>query len=84
MANAQKPWTRLTVTRERDGHTKTSLAAKVIMPTTGKPMSLGYLNDLETGRREPNPSITLLLARALNVPVSYIEKEDRIDGRPAA
>lgn len=80
METTQKPWERLTITRELTGHTKTSLANATLMPS-GKPMSLGYLNDLEKGRREPNPAVTLKLARTLNVPMAFIEKEDRIEGR---
>ncbi len=76
MENMQKPWERLQITRELAGHTKTSLAK-------ASSLSLGYLNDLEKGRREPNPSVTLKLCRALNVPLTYLEKYDRIEGRAA-
>lgn len=37
-------------------------------------MSLGYLSDLERGRRNPNPRIIKKLAVALNVPMSVLEK----------
>lgn len=57
----------LVVLREKDGHTKTSLAAKA-------EMSLGYLADLESGRRKGNPAVIKRLAAALNVPVSMLEK----------
>lgn len=77
METTQKTWDRLTITRELAGHTKTSLAKLA-------GISLGYVNDMEKGRREPNPAVTLKLARALNVPMSFIEKEDRIEGRFAA
>jgi len=72
-------WWELRVLREKDGHTLTSLAAAV-PPGPGeaeKGMSLGYLSDLENGRRQPNPAITKRLARALNVPVSVLEKDRR-------
>lgn len=63
-------WTSLRVLREKDGHTLTSLAHAA-------DMSLGYLSDLENGRREPNPRVTLKLAHALNVPTSVLEKHRR-------
>jgi DNA-binding XRE family transcriptional regulator len=63
-------WTSLRVLREKDGHSLTSLARAA-------DMSLGYLCDLENGRREPNPRITLRLAHALNVPTSVLEKHRR-------
>jgi transcriptional regulator with XRE-family HTH domain len=70
MQTNRQPWTALRVLREKDGHTMTSLAR-----TAG--MSLGYLSDLENGRREPNPRVTLKLAQALNVPTSVLEKHRR-------
>lgn len=70
-------WQELRVIREKDGHTLTSLAG-----TVG--MSLGYLSDLENGRREPSARVTKKLAVALNVPVSVLEKHRRIDDDPAA
>ena len=72
-----KPWLELRTLREKDGHSLSSLARAVTMPT-GRPMSLGYLNDLEKGRREPSTVITKLLAVALNVPVSVLEKDRRV------
>ncbi|HUX70847.1 MAG TPA: helix-turn-helix transcriptional regulator [Cellulomonadaceae bacterium] len=68
----QQPWISLRVIREKDGHTLTSLAK------AAGGMSLGYLSDLEAGKREPNPAITRRLAVALNVPISVIEKDRRI------
>lgn len=56
----------LAVLREKDGHTKTSLAK-----VAG--ISLGYLADLESGRRKGNPVVIGALAKALNVPRSMIE-----------
>lgn len=60
-------WLELRVIREKDGHSLTSLAKAA-------GMSLGYLSDLENGRRWPNATVTKKLARALNVPVSVLEK----------
>lgn len=71
---AQPPdiWWELRVLREKDGHSKTTLAQATVLD--GKPMSLSYLTDLENGRRQPNAKVTKALARALNVPVSVLEK----------
>lgn len=63
-------WLELRVIREKDGHSLTSLAKAA-------DMSLGYLSDLENGKREPSAPITKKLARALNVPLSVLEKERR-------
>lgn len=60
-------WLELRVIRTKDGHTLTSLAEAA-------GMSLGYLSDLENGRRRPNAKVTKKLAVALNVPVSVLEK----------
>jgi transcriptional regulator with XRE-family HTH domain len=71
-------WWELRVIREKDGHSLTSLA-RVVPPAPGQKrppgMSLGYLCDLENGRREPSPEITARLAKALRVPVSVLTKE---------
>ena len=67
-----KTWQELRVLREKDGHSLTSLA-------DAADMSLGYLSDLENGRREPNARVTKKLAVALNVPVSVLEKHRRIE-----
>lgn len=74
MSTAPQPktWQELRVIREKDGHSLTSLAKAASM-------SLGYLSDLENGRREPNARVTKQLAIALNVPVSVLEKHRRID-----
>jgi transcriptional regulator with XRE-family HTH domain len=69
-----KVWTELRVIRTKDGHSLASLARAAVDPDTEKPMSLGYLSDLENGKREPNPRIIKRLAQALNVPVSMLEK----------
>lgn len=63
-------WWELRVIREKDGHSLTSLAKAA-------GMSLGYLSDLENGRRWPNAGVTKKLAVALNVPVSVLEKPRR-------
>ena len=70
--NGKRTWQELRVIREKDGHSLTSLAEAA-------GMSLGYLSDLENGRREPNARMTKKLAVALNVPVSVLEKDRRID-----
>lgn len=74
MADTTAPdiWWELRVIREKDGHTLTSLAKAA-------DMSLGYLSDLENGRRWPNATMTKKLAVALNVPVSVLEKARRED-----
>lgn len=74
-------WWELRVIREKDGHSLTSLAKATVL--NGKPMSLGYLSDLENGRRFPNAQVTRALAVALNVPISVLEKPRPIDGRVA-
>lgn len=65
-------WLELRVIREKDGHSLSSLAKAV-------PMSLGYLSDLENGQRWPSASVTKKLAQALNVPVSVLERDRRIE-----
>lgn len=66
----------LAVLREKDGHSKSSLAEAA-------GMSLGYLSDLESGRRKGNPEVITKLARALNVPRSMIEKRRQDEQVPA-
>lgn len=77
MPPAPRIWTELRVLREKDGHSLASLARATINPDTGKAMSLGYLSDLENGKREPSARITKLLANSLHVPLSMIEKRSR-------
>ena len=60
-------WQELRRARRNRGHTLTSLAKAA-------GMSLGYLSDLENGRRRPNATVTKKLAVALNVPASVLEK----------
>lgn len=76
--NNRKVWLELRVIREKDGHSLASLA-RAVKNAEGKPMSLGYLSDLENGKREPSAAITKRLAQALNVPVSVLEKDRRIE-----
>jgi transcriptional regulator with XRE-family HTH domain len=56
----------MTVLREKGGHTLTSLATQ-----TG--YSVGYINDLEKGRRAGNGAVIRAVAGALNVPASMLE-----------
>lgn len=72
----RRTWQELRVIREKDGHSLTSLAKAA-------GISLGYLSDLENGRREPNATMTKKLAVALNTPVSVIEKHRRIESEVA-
>jgi transcriptional regulator with XRE-family HTH domain len=61
------PWLELRVLRERDGYTLTGLARE-------SGISLGYLSDMENGRRWPNPAMTKKLADSLKVPYSVLVK----------
>ncbi len=61
-------WWELRVLREKDGHSITSLAKTA-------QVGLGYLCDLENGRREPTPQVTKKIATALGVPVSVLKKD---------
>jgi transcriptional regulator with XRE-family HTH domain len=72
----RQPWLELRVLRTKDGHSLTTLAKAA-------EMSLGYLSDLEKGRREPNARVTKKLAAALNVPVSVLEKQRHDEPVPA-
>lgn len=60
-------WWELRVIREKDGHSLTSLAKAA-------GISLGYLSDMENGRRWPNAVQTKKLATTLGVPVSVLAK----------
>lgn len=42
-------------------------------------MSLSYLSDLERGRQLPSAEATRKLAKALNVPISVLERERYVD-----
>lgn len=57
----------LRVLREKDRMSKTALAKAA-------GISLGYLADLESGRRKGNPEVIGKLADALNVPMSLLER----------
>jgi transcriptional regulator with XRE-family HTH domain len=57
----------LAVLRQKDGHTITTLAALA-------GYSVGYINDLEKGRRKGNASVIRRLADVLNVPMSMLER----------
>lgn len=63
-------WVELRVLREKDGHSLSSLAKAA-------GVALGHLSDLENGKREPTAAVTKKLSRALNVPVSVLEKHRR-------
>jgi len=60
-------WVQLRVIRTKDGHSITSLSK-------ASGISVSYLSELESGKREPNARMTKKLAVALNVPVSILEK----------
>lgn len=72
MATERKQWLELRVLREKNGDSLTSLSKR-------SKVSLSYLSQLESGDREPNPVVTKKLAIALNVPLSVLEKERRIE-----
>ncbi|MCU1589236.1 MAG: family transcriptional regulator [Frankiales bacterium] len=59
--------THLVRLREKDRQSKTQLAKAA-------GISLGYLADLESGRRKGNPAVIGKLADALNVPTSMLER----------
>ena len=59
-------WVELRVLREKDGHSLSSLSRTA-------DVALGYLSDLENGKRRPSPAVIVKLARALNVPKSMLE-----------
>lgn len=68
MTDTRSTWLELRVIRTKDGHSLSSLARAA-------DMSLGYLSDLENGKREPSASITKKLAETLKVPVSVLQKD---------
>lgn len=65
-------WKELRVIRQKDGHSLSSLSREARI-------SLGYLSDLENGRRWPNATQVKKLAIALNCPVSVLERTRRVD-----
>lgn len=62
----------LRILREKDGHTKTSLAKAA-------GMAVGYLADLENGHRPGNAVVIAKLADALNVPKSMLEARREVE-----
>ena len=65
-------WTEFRVLRTKDGQSLTDVHKR-----TG--ISLGHLSDLENGRRLPTPPTLKKVAKALNVPVSVLERQARFD-----
>lgn len=61
-----KTWIELRVLREKDGHSLSSLSREA-------KVALGYLSDLENGKRRPSAAVIVKLATALNVPKSMLE-----------
>lgn len=68
MTTTHSTWLELRVIRTKDGHSLSSLARAA-------DMSLGYLSDLENGKRQPSAAITKKLAETLKVPVSVLQKD---------
>lgn len=73
-------WHSLRVVRERSGWASADLARKTVL--NEKPMSPGYLSDLENGKRWPNAKVIKALALALNVPYTVLERHDHPDDHP--
>lgn len=67
-----KTWIELRVLREKDGHSLSSLSRE-------SSVSLGYLSDLENGKRRPTAPVIAKLAKALNVPKSMLEPRRDLD-----
>lgn len=65
-------WTEFRVFRTKDGQSLTD-----VHNATG--LSLGHLSDLENGRRLPTPATLKKIARALNVPMSALERQAYTD-----
>jgi transcriptional regulator with XRE-family HTH domain len=65
-------WTEFRVVRDKDGQSLTD-----IHRATG--ISLSHLSDLESGRRLPTPQALKKIAKALNCPVSVLERQRRVD-----
>lgn len=62
-------WQELRVIRTKDGTSLTDLARRA-------EMSLGYLSDLESGKRFPNAGVVKKLADVLKVPVSVLQRDE--------
>lgn len=65
-------WRELRVYRNKDGMSLTALHK-----TTG--LSLSYISDLERGRQLPSADAITKIAKALNVPVSVLERSRNVD-----
>ncbi|WP_195166917.1 helix-turn-helix domain-containing protein [Mycobacteroides abscessus] len=75
MPSASHPhgvWTQYRVVREKDGSSPTDVHKR-------SGISLSHLSDLENGRRLPTPEMLKKIARALNCPVSVLERKRRVD-----
>ena len=68
-----KTWLELRVLRTKDGQSLSELARR-------SGVALGYLSDLEAGKRNPTPTVIRKLATALNVPMSVLEPRTPQDG----
>ena len=53
--------------REAMGWSRQDLADEIIMPKTGRPMSVDALAKLENGDRRPRPYLLELIAKALQI-----------------
>ncbi|WVX88602.1 Cro protein [Gordonia phage CheeseTouch] len=65
-------WQEFRVIRTKDGQSLTDIHKK-----TG--ISLSHLSDLENGRRLPTEAALKKIARALNCPVSVLERDRLVD-----
>lgn len=68
-------WIALQVLREKDGQTIADLARKA-------GVARGHLCDLENGKRTATPKVIYKLAKALNVPLSMLERPRDIGPEP--
>ena len=68
-------WHELRVIRERTGFSSADLAKHTVLQN-GRPMSTGYLSDLENGKRWPNAKVVKALAVALEVPFTVLERPE--------
>lgn len=62
-------WQELRVIRDKDGSSLSDLSRR-------SGISLGYLSDLEAGKRWPNAGVTKKLAEALKCPVSVLKRDE--------
>lgn len=70
-------WEELRVFRTKEGATLTDLAKTA-------DLSLGYISDLERGRREPTPQVVKKLSEVFGVPQYMLRKRSRAERRDAA